>query len=518
MPNTMHIPQGAAGNEPDTSGIKRALILPGGGLRLSYAAGVIDEIFSQGLTFHLMDGTSGGSLNLAMLLSGLKADDMCERWRSLSMMDTISVRSIKEFINEPSFVAAGSSEAFRDKVFPHLGIDVGKIRAATGVQGTFNVCNFSTKSNEVIKHQDISEDFLVAGISLPGTLPPVEINGVNYLDSGFIQDANLLDTVKAGANELWLVWIMGNIPQYRSGLLNFYVQMLEMSANGALGKEIVQIADINQRIHNGETVYGHRQPIRLHLIKPQHPLPLDSALYTGQISHARLIEMGRSDAQHYFASMTFGGVALEPTVLQMTPQRPGIAFKETMSGGFSLDTHDPETGEKQGNRAGTELAMRVEVSIDDIDRFIEQSDHAGHLSGTVDFPPLGMAIKTQRGVFNLFSPTDAPDTKHMIYELGFVHQGQQYYLAGKKVIRDDPLFDLWDDTTTLYTQLYKGRDKTGEIIGAGILTLGVKELLKLISSMEVTNPLLETDKLATISKFGRFFIGELWDTYVMRVK
>jgi len=86
------------------------------------------------------------------------------------------------------------------------------------------------------------------------------------------------------------------------------------------------------------------------------------------------------------------------------------------------------------------------------------------------------------------------------------------------VIRDDPMFDLWDDTTTLYTLLYQGRDKTGEIIGAGILTLGVKELLKLISSMEVTNPKLETDKLTTISKFGRFFIGELWDTYVMRIK
>ncbi len=55
----------------EQSGIQRALILPGGGLRLSYAAGVMDELFKHGLTFSHMDGTSGGSLNLAMLLSGL---------------------------------------------------------------------------------------------------------------------------------------------------------------------------------------------------------------------------------------------------------------------------------------------------------------------------------------------------------------------------------------------------------------------------------------------------------------
>ncbi len=518
MQNSKHIPQGAAADQFDPPDIKRALILPGGGMRLSYAAGVIDEIFARGLKFHLMDGTSGGSLSLAMLLSGLKTDEICERWCSLSMMDTISFTTPKEYIDDPCFVSAGSAQGFREKVFPHLGINIDKIRSAEGMQATFNVCNFSTKTNEVIRHQEITEDFLVAGISLPGTLPPVEINGVNYLDSGFIQDANLLDVVKAGANELWLVWIMGNIPQYRSGLLNFYVQMLEMSANGALGKEIMQIAEINQRIQNGETVYGHSRQIKLHLIKPAHPLPLDSALYTGQITHAQLIEMGRNNAKDYFADQPSQGVSLNPSILQMTTQSPGIFFNETMSGGFALGTNDPETGKKAGNRAATELTIRVDVNIDDIDQFIEQVDHPGQLTGYVDFAPLGMNMRAQQGVFNLFSPTDNPEMKYMIYELAFEHQNQSYYLAGRKEVRDDPLFDLWDDTTTLYTRLYQGRDKTGEVIGAGILTLGVKDLLKLISSMTVVNPQLKTDKLTTLSKFGRFFIGELWDTYVMQIK
>ncbi len=515
MNQSSNIPQGAAAN--DATLPKRALILPGGGLRLSYAAGALAEMLAHDLRFQIMDGTSGGSLNLAMLLSGLNIDEICDRWRSLNMLDTISLQSFKESVRDPHFISAGSSQAFRDKVFPHLGIDINKIRTAQGVQGTFNVCNFSTKMNTVIRHQDMTEDYLIAGMSLPGTLPPVQINGVNYLDSGFIQDANLMEAVKSGANELWLIWIMGNIPRYRSGVLNLYVQMLEMSANGALIKEIEEIQVINTRISNGEQVYGHHQPIRLHLIKPEHPLPLDSALYTGEINHTRLIEMGRTDARNYFNNMQQEGVQLEPSVLTMTEQNPGIFFKETMKGGFSLNTTDPKQGKNLGNQAGTELKMHAEVSIDDIDKFIEQAEHPGHLAGSIDFTPLGTGISAHTGVFNLFNPTDDPKLKLMVYELAFEHQGQNYYLAGKKEVREDPLFDLWSDTTTLYTQLHKGNDKSGDVVGAGILTLGVTDLIKLISTVKVTNAESGTDKVATIAKFGRFFMGELWDTYVRHV-
>jgi hypothetical protein len=36
------------------------------------------------------------------------------------------------------------------------------------------------------------------------------------------------------------------------------------------------------------------------------------------------------------------------------------------------------------------------------------------------------------GVFNLFSPADEPDIKYMIYELAFEHEGQAYYLTGRR--------------------------------------------------------------------------------------
>ena len=56
--------------------------------------------------------------------------------------------------------------------------------------------------------------------------------------------------------------------------------------------------------------------------------------------------------------------------------------------------------------------------------------------------------------------------KYMIYELAFQYQGQPYYLAGHKEVRENPLFDLWRDTTTLYTKLHKGSDKNGPMAAA----------------------------------------------------
>lgn len=191
----------------------------------------------------------------------------------------------------------------------------------------------------------------------------------------------------------------------------------------------------------------------------------------------------------------------------------GIRFRETMAGGVMCGERDYLKGERKGRVAGHLLAMHASVQIDDLQRFIEDPQHPGRLDGTIDFTPMGEAIPARHGQFNLFTPATRPDTKHMIYELGFEHEGQDYYLAGYKEVRDDPGFDLWSDTTTLYSRIHRGSDATCEIIAAGILTLGMSELMHLLSSMEVTGTESETEKLGALARFGSFFMGELWDSY-----
>ncbi len=191
----------------------------------------------------------------------------------------------------------------------------------------------------------------------------------------------------------------------------------------------------------------------------------------------------------------------------------GITFSETMAGGFALGATDPSAGNEQGNREGTELAMHATISIDDLDGFIGDPRHLGKIHGSIDFTPFGEGLAAPTGVFNLFSPTDNPAMKYMVYELGFQYDGQSYYLAGRKEVHDDVGFDLWSDTTTLLTKLHRGTGVDGEVIAAGVLSLGVKDLIKLVSTMRAIGAESPAEKAVAYAKFGRFFMAELWDSY-----
>ncbi len=502
-----------AAPDDEYTGPKRALILAGGGMRVAYQAGVIRALIESGLRFVHADGTSGGTINLAMLFSGLSPTEMCDRWRTLKVHDFVHFMPFEAYLKVYDMLAMGTADGIRNSVFPHLGIDVSSINAAQGMLGTFNVCNYTRKTNEVITHDTIDLDLLIAGISLPIFMPPVPKNGNLYVDSVWIKDANLTEAVKRGAEELWVVWCIGNTGGYKTGAFNQYVHMIELSANGKLFEEFEYINELNSRIIRGEEAYGQTQPIKLHLIKPFYPLPLDPDLYLGHIDTATLIDMGYADAMRYLVGMHNEGLSFSPEVTKMQDDKAGIAFHETMAGPFALGETDPHVGAEKGKAAGTTLRITCAINIHDLDRFIADPNHYGDIIGQVSFTPFEENMPAKSGVFNLFSPTDDPKRKLMVYELAFAHAGQDYYLAGRKEVRNDPIYDLWRDTTTLYTTLHQGTDRSGPIVGAGILTIDMGSFTKMVSSMQVTNAHSITDKAGTLFHFGRFFLGELWDTY-----
>src|SRR5262249_24938833 len=148
------------------------------------------------------------------------------------------------------------------------------------------------------------------------------------------------------------------------------------------------------------------------------------------------------------------------------------------------------------------------ITIDDLDRFVNDPQHTGRLDATVDYTPFGQNLKTSNGVFNLFTPPDSRGYKHMVYDFQLEHLGVKYFFHGQKNIRNDKGgLDLWHDTTTLYSTLHRGDDQSGAIVGAGILSLGITDLVKIVSSMKATGASSAADSLAAVSKFGHFFMG-----------
>ena len=494
-----------------------ALILAGGGMRVAWQAGVLQALHEADVVFSHADGTSGGTINLAMLLSGLTPQQMCERWSSLNPRDFVSLMPIKHYLKGMRIRAMGDADGIVQKVLPHLSIDVDKIRQAQGIVGTFNVCNFTRKTNEAIEHSAITLDYLVAGISLPIFMPSVQINGMTYFDSVWIKDANLTEAVKRGAEELWLVWCIGNSNQYQDGLFDQYVHMIEVSAAGKLNEELEWINELNQRIAAGDSPYGQTQAITLHVIKPLNPLPLDPDFYLNRIDAATLIDLGYADAKRYLQNKSSHGVPLTPEATQVLGSTGrGIMFRETMKGFFSMGVDDPETGVQQGKAHHTELTMHAAIHIPDIDAFINDPTHTGHINGHIDFTPFGLSIPSTHGQFRLFSPSGTEGLKYMVYELGFEMSGQAYFLAGKKHVRNGNVFQTWGATTTLYCHLHEGIDASGRVVGAGILHLGVADLGRLLLTLHARNTPSLGEKFKTIGQFFSFFTRELIDTYIKR--
>jgi len=359
-----HVPTLAAGE--DAAGPRRSLLLAGGGIRVAYQAGVLLALEEADVRFHHADGTSGGVLNLAMLLSGIAPGEACGRWRALDVRAFASPWPLRRVLRGPPYPALASATGMRERVLPALGVEVERVRTARGIDGTFNVCDFEAKACVAVPHTDADLDVLVAGVSLPVFSPAVERRGRVLLDAVWVKDVNVTEALRRGAQELWLIWCVGDHGVYRYGALQQYVHMIEIAAGSALREELALVRE------RGAT---------LHVIRPRVPLPLDPDLVFGRVDAATLIAMGYRDAAAYLDEPHSAGVAPDASATRMIDPVPGVAFRERLSGG------------------GYELRLSWEV--DDLDAFL--ADPRGTLVGDVTHPSLGTRRPVRSGAFSVRS-------------------------------------------------------------------------------------------------------------------
>ncbi len=191
-----------------------------------------------------------------------------------------------------------------------------------------------------------------------------------------------------------------------------------------------------------------------------------------------------------------------------------ITFNEKMSGPFAHGFTDPEKGAESGRTQNSSFTMHATISVADLDAFGADPNHTGQLVATVDYTPFGEGIQASHGVFKLFTPPDASGTKNMVYNFVIQHDGADYFFHGQKDVRNDAGgLDLWKDTTTLYSALHRGTDRSGPIVAAGILSLGLADVIGLVSTMRAMDGGGVQETAMAIGKFGRIFMGALWDTY-----
>lgn len=430
----------------------RSLVLAGGGMRVAWQAGVVRALEEDGIEFDHVDGSSGGIMTAAMMLSGVPGEEMCRRWTGLSAVAFTSLLPFTDYLKGPwSLPAIGDADAIIGTVFPQLGIDIDKMRRST-LAGTVQVVEFTSKRCLALEPADLDLELLAAGMSLPGWLTPLRRGDLIYTDAVWMRDAGVAEAIRRGADEIWLVWCIGNSAYWGNGPLEQYVHMIEMSAMGAL------LADFELA-----RALGH--DFTLHVIAPRHPLPLDPEFYLGRISSEALVSSGYRDARTYLADRPAEGLPHDETCTRMADQPLSVRFTDRLHGRVGNDE--------------TVISLTVEVPLD-----LAVSD--GSVVGAISVPGQGASYLSD-GAITL-------EEGRLRYSGLLRRGGETVPFTCTRSLVDDPGMDAWEDFTTADAEI--GADR-------GEVTLGVGGVAALVASIEPVGAHGVLSRVDAVARFAR---------------
>ncbi|MDL5597859.1 GMC oxidoreductase [Bacillus subtilis] len=210
---------------------------------------------------------------------------------------------------------------------------------------------------------------------------------------------------------------------------------------------------------------------------------------------------------------------------QPVPPTLGVQFTETMKGYFSraftaaqsTDLKVYEAAAKRGEADNSPIDFTLTITANDLNRMIKEPEHAATIVGTVIAPALSpQPLTASNGVFNLFEQFEQQvDTRHMKYDMKLTAEdGNDYFFSAFKTVpEDNGVLNIWHDTSTLYVTLYRGPDKSGEVIGSGVMHIKPADFAKQMTTMKVLNARNERERIEGLARFGKFFAGILWESY-----
>ena len=498
---------------------KRSLILAGGGLKVAFQAGVLQVWLDEaGLEFDHVDGASGGVFNLAMHCQGMSGTRIADNWRRTRLIDGIR-------LTPPRLETLGFArslftlDGYRQNVFPAWGLDWAAI-SQSSVDATFNVYNFTKHELEVIGPSRMNEDFLSACVALPMWFPPVEIDGQIYIDSVFVTDANVEEAIRRGSDEIWVIWSVSRLSEWNDGFIANYFQIIETSANGHFNRICRRIEQNNQQIGGGGSgEFGRR--INLRILAAEVPLHYLVNFDDDRLAEA--VNLGVQEGRRWCQEQGIPFTARpDPTPVPLRATPVSLEFTEEMKGFLGLGEPDYALGHDKGKLADLRALVHLTMKVADVDRFVTDPQHQAKAEGYVDCAAFGGRRPVSEGIFNLLVDLADPSRKAMHYRLFFnTAQGEPLTLVGFKKIQDEPGPDVWEDTTTLFTRVVKGHvsiddDGTAPLEAGGILRLQLADFIHEMTTFRVEGA-TSAARVLGLTRFGRLFLGKLWDVYGPRI-
>jgi cholesterol oxidase len=194
-----------------------------------------------------------------------------------------------------------------------------------------------------------------------------------------------------------------------------------------------------------------------------------------------------------------------------------VRFTEQMAGPFTLGITDPRRAAAVARPLGHRLMFQLTISTGPIAEFVADPMQAGTAEGYVHSDVMGGRMAVERGWFNLFVPQGSTADRRMLYRLWFTDAGgTPLTLVGHKEVHDDPGFDIWRDTTTLYTQLLAGHLPPDHIAsgddhvrGAGVIRITPRAFARQLTTFRADGP----HRSRALAAFAGIFARELWQVF-----
>ena len=283
---------------------KCGLVMSGGGARGAYEAGVLYYLFVDGppelreaARFSVLCGTSIGALSASALASTLHQPSvgirrMSEIWRSLTLEQVLKLK-VTDVVSLPGWLL-GRSE--RQSVFPgepvsalmeefidwemiHVNLAEGHLDALTisttqvptgktvvfYETGDGRPRKFSRDPHVTPVHVRLEPEHTLASSAIPFVFPPVELDGIPYVDGGLRQNTPLSPALRLGSDRLLVVGL-GTHKSMSDGPVG--VQQMRVSPIFVLAKvlnalmldhvdyDIIRLGHMNRILSDGEVVFG----------------------------------------------------------------------------------------------------------------------------------------------------------------------------------------------------------------------------------------------------------------------
>jgi cholesterol oxidase len=197
-----------------------------------------------------------------------------------------------------------------------------------------------------------------------------------------------------------------------------------------------------------------------------------------------------------------------------------VRFTEEMLGHVTFGELDFARG-AQPNRDGSgAFKFHLTIEVSDIESFGNDPLRPATADGWIESDAFGGKLPVERGWFNLFVDVE-PGVKHMLYRLWFRDgAGHPLTMTGFKLVKNDAGFDVWKDTTTLFTRVLgghvdEGDDDTATVIASGIIVIRARDFAKQLTTFRAGGPGIGA-QLGGLAKFGVIFVQQLAEAYLRK--